>query len=655
MPNINITVREKIAHTITDTCIVCGNSDYVAVFDFDAEWDAYEVKTARFIWGGTYTDVAFTGNECPVPVIPDAVSVLVGVYAGDLHTTTAAAIGVRRSILGGSETEAEVSREIRENLDKMFAGKIDVPQVAKVGEVLTVEEVDEDGKPTKWKTREMDVVRFSEQDLTYDQKTQARKNIDAIDRSYNIVNGFNDILKANCNLGVCRGIQMGSAPTGMCFPIIFLYGDSNRGITDLTLYDSKGQVWKTSNSRGEWGPFNLSNNENLIVNITELFENGSSRLVSDTSAEDIYSAIQNGKHVIAVTKGNSACSIFSCIDSNTYDDTYNNTFASLLGNAYLEYRICGTTLENTDVIDNYFELVTADDIENFAVNIDKAIKQERMHVTITATVSTGNLTYTADKTSKEILEAVSRGVVPTCTYPLTTAPYGPQEVACIFSQWVEMPGANSGYVSFTQTTDDITYVCNIDSSGGATCYQQNRDTSDKLVAPANAQAGQIVKVKSVDDSGIITETEAVDMAEQWELINSITVAEADATRIIAIDKDSNGNSFSCKKIMLRAKANSTIDSNATAWFCVNGTGGYNSGRLGFNTNYVKYNGNGYENLILMELNTVSGIVRAETTANKGAAILDANDVMDFHEVEFAGYGDANVLLYGTFALYGVRA
>ena len=152
MPNINITVREKIAHTISDTCIVCGNSDYVAVFDFDAEWDAYEVKTARFIWGGTYTDVAFAGNECPVPVIPDAVSVLVGVYAGELHTTTAAAVGVRRSILGGSETEAEVSHEIKDAFGKMLAGKIDAPQVAQVGEVLTVEAVDADGKPTKWKT-----------------------------------------------------------------------------------------------------------------------------------------------------------------------------------------------------------------------------------------------------------------------------------------------------------------------------------------------------------------------------------------------------------------------------------------------------------------------------------------------------------------------
>ena len=153
MPNINITVREKIAHTISDTCIVCGNSDYVAVFDFDAEWDAYETKTARFIWGGTFTDVPFTGNECPVPVIPDAVSVLVGVYAGELRTTTAAAVGVRRSILGGSETEAEVSHEIKDTFGKMLAGKIDAPQVAQVGEVLTVEEIGEDGKPKKWKTQ----------------------------------------------------------------------------------------------------------------------------------------------------------------------------------------------------------------------------------------------------------------------------------------------------------------------------------------------------------------------------------------------------------------------------------------------------------------------------------------------------------------------
>ncbi len=152
MPNINITVREKIAHTIGNPHIVCGNSDYVVHFDFDAEWDAYETKTARFIWGGKYTDVLFEGTECPVPVIMDAYGVLVGVYAGELHTTTVAAIDTDKSILSGNATESEASTEMWESVDAVLRKKIDAPQVAQVGEVLTVEAVDADGKPTKWKT-----------------------------------------------------------------------------------------------------------------------------------------------------------------------------------------------------------------------------------------------------------------------------------------------------------------------------------------------------------------------------------------------------------------------------------------------------------------------------------------------------------------------
>lgn len=185
MPNINIIVREKIAQAVGDTHIVCGNSDYTAVFDFDAEWDAYETKTARFIWNGKYTDVVFTGTKCPVPVITGAFGVLVGVYAGDLHTTTAATVDTEISILCRNRLPADpppdvyaqiiaklngmASPEWKDIQDKPFtalgdglsvdkdnklsvSGKIDAPQTATVGEVLTVEEVDEDGKPVKWKT-----------------------------------------------------------------------------------------------------------------------------------------------------------------------------------------------------------------------------------------------------------------------------------------------------------------------------------------------------------------------------------------------------------------------------------------------------------------------------------------------------------------------
>ena len=94
--------------------------------------------------------------------------------------------------------------------------KIDTPQVAQVGEVLTVEEVDTDGKPKKWKTApgvnitteltqestdsqvpsakaaydaiqnatDKDAVRFVAQELTEEQKEQARKNINATPKLY---------------------------------------------------------------------------------------------------------------------------------------------------------------------------------------------------------------------------------------------------------------------------------------------------------------------------------------------------------------------------------------------------------------------------------------------------------------------------------------
>lgn len=150
---IEIIVREKVARLANKhDFAVCGNSDYRIKFDFDSEWDAYEVKTARFKYNGTYTDVVFNGCECPMPIITSAFRVEVGVYAGDLRTTSCAVLPLKKSILCGSETESKESQEIKDSINKILKEKIDSPQKAEIGEVLTVEEVDENGKPTKWKT-----------------------------------------------------------------------------------------------------------------------------------------------------------------------------------------------------------------------------------------------------------------------------------------------------------------------------------------------------------------------------------------------------------------------------------------------------------------------------------------------------------------------
>lgn len=119
MPMISIMVRKKRAKSPVSR-IVCGNKDYKISFNFDSEWDAYEQKTARFIFNGQYIDVLFSGDVCDVPQINNADYCAVGVFAGDLRTTTPAIIGCDRSILctGGAPAapSADVYAQIMEML-----------------------------------------------------------------------------------------------------------------------------------------------------------------------------------------------------------------------------------------------------------------------------------------------------------------------------------------------------------------------------------------------------------------------------------------------------------------------------------------------------------------------------------------------------------
>lgn len=105
---IEVDVSNKIASLVNKSVVgVCGNSDYVIHFNFDDEWSAYETKTARFKYNGSYTDVIFTGTDCPMPIVQNTYSVEIGVYAGDLHTTTSAYLPMKKSILCGSGSPAD--------------------------------------------------------------------------------------------------------------------------------------------------------------------------------------------------------------------------------------------------------------------------------------------------------------------------------------------------------------------------------------------------------------------------------------------------------------------------------------------------------------------------------------------------------------------
>ena len=125
MPEITVTVADKIARTQAAPVIVCGNSDYTVRFVFDDEWAPYTAKTARFsfVLDGTrrYYDVLFSGDSVAVPVLSGIYEVEIGVYAGDIHTTTPARVPCARAITDGAGSHAEPPADLYDQLLEYLA------------------------------------------------------------------------------------------------------------------------------------------------------------------------------------------------------------------------------------------------------------------------------------------------------------------------------------------------------------------------------------------------------------------------------------------------------------------------------------------------------------------------------------------------------
>ena len=122
---LTVKVRKKVAQGCGRR-IVCANSDYTVRFDLDEEWSGYAAKTMRVDYGnGTYTDVVFTGETAALPVIRGRRMIRIGLYAGNIHTTTPAAYECEESISdsGGipAAPEADVYAQLTELLE---SGKI---------------------------------------------------------------------------------------------------------------------------------------------------------------------------------------------------------------------------------------------------------------------------------------------------------------------------------------------------------------------------------------------------------------------------------------------------------------------------------------------------------------------------------------------------
>lgn len=140
---LTIQISNKIATCLTEKPLVCGNSDYIAEFLFDEEWSAHTVKTARFRVNGEYIDVVFEGNTCEVPIISKAKLIWVGVFAGDLSTSTPAIVTCVPSILDNEDIPAppreDVYSQIMEKCNEAVELVKDLEERAESGEFATGE------------------------------------------------------------------------------------------------------------------------------------------------------------------------------------------------------------------------------------------------------------------------------------------------------------------------------------------------------------------------------------------------------------------------------------------------------------------------------------------------------------------------------------
>lgn len=134
MPDINITVTDKRPVCTAGTTVVCDNSDYIAHWDLDEEWSAYDTKTMRVIYmDSTYTDTVFAGDSVALPPVTMPGVVQIGLYAGDIHTSRMVPLRALSSVRSAAGAPANPTPDVYDQLMELIKGMggVDPDDIAK--------------------------------------------------------------------------------------------------------------------------------------------------------------------------------------------------------------------------------------------------------------------------------------------------------------------------------------------------------------------------------------------------------------------------------------------------------------------------------------------------------------------------------------------
>lgn len=267
LTTIHITVRDRVPTITAGEDVISHNSDYVAEFEFDEEWQD-KVKTVYFVCeDGSYEAVVMSGNSCGVPMMAgEHRRIFVGIQAGSaekpsvLKTTRPCCLKVKDSIadyLGQPipDPTPDVYEQIIAMLESITSPTWDAVQNKPFSTLGGGLAVDENGvlSAEGGGGGSANAVQYVAQSLTDEQKKQARTNIGASPiptvrywlnlKADNIINLY--------NMGVGYGIISPvdydqTVPTGMSSPMLVIFGRMNYGRVDITVYDGAGAVWSGS-------------------------------------------------------------------------------------------------------------------------------------------------------------------------------------------------------------------------------------------------------------------------------------------------------------------------------------------------------------------------------------------------------------------------
>lgn len=465
LTTIHITVRDRVPTITAGEDVISHNSDYVAEFEFDEEWQG-KVKIVYFVCeDGSYQAVVMDGNSCGVPMMAgEHRRIFVGVQAGSaekpsvLKTTRPCCLKVKDSIadyLGEQipDPTPSVYEQIIAMLESITSptwGSVQNKPFSTLGGGL---EVDENGVlSAEGGGGSANAVQYVKQTLTDEQKTQARTNIGAspIPTVRYWLNLTADNIINLYNMGVGYGIISPvdtdqTVPTGMSSPMLVIFGRMNYGRVDITVYDGAGAVWR--------GSLNLSSQT------TDVTKTGD--YVTNTALTDI---------------------LQDYVTAEVLEDILPQFGQAL-----------GTKLDKNQGTANAGKIlgIGADGI---------VVPQDKPTYTLPQATADALGGIKADAATAEDTQVVRIGT----DGKLRTKPTGGSSITVDS----ELSSTSENPVQNKVVTAAL---------------------AEKITAPTTAAVGQIIKVKTVDGTGKPTEWEAADLpsggGETWTLIKDITLGE----------------------------------------------------------------------------------------------------------------------------------